>query len=52
MARVVDPAWNLHCNISMTEIGVPCYMTTKVLGSGRGVTGPSKSILYGEMDIL
>ena len=50
--RVLDPMWNLHLTIPMPEISVPCAMPIRVLGSERGVMGPTKYILYGEMDIL
>ena len=52
MGRVVSPMWNLHCTITMPEIGAPCTMPPKVFGYGIGVKFPTKSILYGEMDIL
>ena len=52
MTRVVFYVWNLHFTIPIPEIGVPCPMPTKVIGYGRGVMGPTKSILYGDMDRL
>ena len=43
MVRVVSLVWNIHCTIPIPYIGIPCAMTPKVLGSGRGVMGPTKS---------
>ena len=44
MVRLMAPVWNLYCTTPMIEIGVPCPMPTKVIGFGRGVMGPKKSI--------
>ena len=52
MVGVVSPVWNLHFNIPMPVIGVLFPITPKVLGSVRGVMGPTKNILCGDMDRL
>ena len=50
MVILVVHVWNIHFNLPIPVIGVPCAMPPKVIGSGKGVMGPTKPILYVDMD--